>query len=164
MRTDRRTDHPILIFRPPFLLTSSSTTVQPPSYAQTFVVVSSLSPCPILTIETGDSPKLWYLYSTWHGVVSKKTGIIGTTMETSSPVRQSEYLLLYEDSALLLKTCCHVWLVNYANFHLRDSTFVPFLPSASRTALDLTMEHSVRTPISGWRGPGFKSQAGQRLS
>ena len=43
-QTDGRTDHPILIFRPPFLLTSSSTTVRPPIYTQAFVVVSLYNP------------------------------------------------------------------------------------------------------------------------
>ena len=94
------TDHPILILRPPFLFTSSSTTVWAPSNAQTFVVVSSLSSCTIPTMKTGDS----YLCSIAHGVVPKKTGIISTTIETSSPVQRNENILLYEDSALLLKT------------------------------------------------------------
>ena len=66
------------------------------------VLVFSLSSCAILTMETGDSPRFCYLYSTRHGVVSKKTGVISTTMETSDPVQQN--VLLYEDSFLLLKT------------------------------------------------------------
>jgi hypothetical protein len=84
--------------------------------------------------------------------VPQKTGIISTTMETSNPAQEFENFLLYvyEDSALLLKSCGEFWLINYADFPQHNPTVAPFSPSASRAALDVRMDQSVGT-LFQWR-------------